>query len=173
MDAREHTCRQLWDAAQQGRAEEVRGILRASQLRGGIRLVSLEAALLVACCNNWPCVAQALLYGKTSPEAWSCAVGRATLHAAAFHGCVDVLHTLVLAKADLKQPCSWCGNPLHVASAYGQADAVRYLLSANACPRAVNCFGNTPAALATAYGHTAVLGVLGVLRPARADPAHI
>ncbi len=148
MEARNPTYPQLWDAAQQGRADEVREILRASQLHGGLERVCLEFALSVACCNNWPRAAQALLDAKARPDVWT-HPGRhpSPLYAAAYHGHVEVLRAL---RAHLDQVCYSGGDrPLHVASAHGQTDVVRYLVSANANPRAVNHKGETPLKLAT------------------------
>jgi hypothetical protein len=169
MEARKQTDRQLWDAAQQGRAGEVRGILCASELGGRI---DLEAALVVACHNNWPCAAQALLDGKASPHAWSNPgkIFRSAVHAASLDGRLEVLRTIVLAKADVNQACwlhGWNFCPLHYASWKDQTDVVRYLVSAKACPRVVDQYGRTPADLASEYGHAAV--VLALTGAARAE----
>jgi hypothetical protein len=109
MEAYNPTYRQLWDAAQQGRADEVREILRASKLHGGLERVCLEFALSVACRNNWPRAAQALLGAKARPDVWAHS-GRhpSPLYAAALHGYVEVLRLLVLPKADVNQDCDCC-----------------------------------------------------------------
>jgi ankyrin repeat protein len=170
------TYRQLWDAAQQGRAGEVRELIHASKLRGTDN-IPMTHPLSVACFNNWPAAAQALLDGKASPNAWWGPKGipwshrqHTALHAAACHGHVEVLRLLVLAKADVNQDCSSAYNPLQLASAVGQTDVVRYLLSVKACPRRANGYGRTPVELAARHGHPAVLRVLV---SAHADPANI
>jgi ankyrin repeat protein len=171
MEAHKATYSQLWDAAQQGRADEVREILRSSLLHGGLKQVCLELALSVACRNNWPCAAQALLDAKARPDAWA-HPGRhpSPLFVAADNGHVEVLRLLVLAKAGVNQDCCTAYNPLQVASAVGQTDVVRYLLSLKACPRLASGYGYTPVELATLHGHPAVLRVLV---SAHADPANI
>ncbi len=160
MEARKQTYRQLWDAAQQGRAGEVRGILCASGLSG---CIDLNASLFVACHNNWPCVAQVLLDGKASPNTWQVPkIVRGAVHAATCDGHFEVLRTLVLAKVDVNGGCffSWDLQPIQLASSKGQTDVVCYLLSVKACPRVVDARGRTPADLAADNGHAAVVRVL-------------